>query len=83
MPNPAAAPISQAEIEARVLYRDAMILVIDKPTGIPVHAGFGGGPNLEQAFTHLAFGLPRAPSPKPAWTGMPVGLSMTRIIASR
>lgn len=62
MPNPAAAPVSQAEIESRVLYRDAMILVIDKPTGIPVHAGFGGGPNLEQSFVHLTFGLPRAPS---------------------
>jgi tRNA pseudouridine32 synthase/23S rRNA pseudouridine746 synthase/23S rRNA pseudouridine1911/1915/1917 synthase len=62
MPNPAAAPISQAEIESRVLYRDAMILVIDKPTGMPVHAGFGGGPNLEQSFVHLTFGLPRAPS---------------------
>ena len=62
MPNPAAAPVSQADIEARVLYRDGMILVIDKPTGIPVHAGFGGGPNLEQSFVHLTFGLPRAPS---------------------
>lgn len=62
MPNPAAAPVSQAEIESRVLYRDGMILVIDKPTGMPVHAGFGGGPNLEQSFVHLTFGLPRAPS---------------------
>jgi len=62
MPNPAAAPISQAEIESRVLYRDGMILVIDKPTGIPVHAGFGGGPNLEMSFVHLQFGLPRPPS---------------------
>lgn len=62
MPNPAAAPISQAEIEARVLYRDGMVLVIDKPTGMPVHAGFGGGANLEQSFVHLTYGLPRAPS---------------------
>jgi RluA family pseudouridine synthase len=37
-------------------------LVIDKPTGIPVHAGFGGGPNLEQSFVYLTFGLPRPPA---------------------
>src|SRR5438067_8272280 len=62
MPNPAAAAVSAEEITARVLYRDGMILVIDKPTGIPVHAGFGGGPNLEQSFVYLTFGLPRPPA---------------------
>jgi RluA family pseudouridine synthase len=46
----------------RVLFRDAMMLVIDKPAGIPVHAGPGGGPNLEQFFGPLAFGLPRLPA---------------------
>ncbi|HLG89603.1 MAG TPA: RNA pseudouridine synthase [Alphaproteobacteria bacterium] len=45
----------------RVLYRDAMMLVIDKPAGIPVHQGPGGGPNLEQYFDALRYGLPRAP----------------------
>jgi len=45
----------------RVLYRDAMMLVIDKPAGIPVHAGPGGGPNLEQFFDALRYGLPRPP----------------------
>lgn len=45
----------------RVLFRDAMMLVIDKPAGIPVHAGPGGGPNLEQFFHALRFGLPRDP----------------------
>lgn len=45
----------------RVLYRDAMMLVIDKPAGIPVHAGPGGGPNLEQYFDALRYGLPRPP----------------------
>ena len=62
MPNPAAAAISAEEILARVLYRDGLVLVIDKPAGIPVHAGFGGGPNLEQSFVHLTFGLPKPPS---------------------
>ncbi len=62
MPNPADKGVSAEEILARLLYRDGMILVINKPPGIPVHAGFGGGPNLEQSFPHLAFGLSRPPS---------------------
>ncbi len=62
MPNPAAAGLTAEEILARVLYRDGLVLVIDKPSGMPVHAGFGGGPNLEQSFVHITFGLPRPPS---------------------
>lgn len=50
------------ELLARVLYRDALILVIDKPAGLPVHAGPGGGDNLEKHLDVLRFGLPRAPS---------------------
>ena len=46
----------------RVLYRDGMMLVIDKPAGIPVHAGPGGGPNLEHWFPLLRFGLARPPA---------------------
>lgn len=46
---------------ARVLYRDPMMLVIDKPAGLPVHAGTGGGATLEQSFKHLCYGLPRLP----------------------
>ena len=45
-----------------VLYRDGLILVIDKPAGIPVHGGPGGGPNLEHWFPLLRFGLPRPPA---------------------
>jgi tRNA pseudouridine32 synthase / 23S rRNA pseudouridine746 synthase len=45
----------------RVLYRDGLILVIDKPAGIAVHPGPGGGPNLESAFEALRFGLPHPP----------------------
>jgi RluA family pseudouridine synthase len=62
MPNPASAALTAEEILARVLYRDGLVLVIDKPAGIPVHAGFGGGPNLQDSFVHLTFGLPKPPS---------------------
>ena len=50
------------DLLARLLYRDAMMLVIDKPAGIPVHKGTGGGENLEQHFDALRFGLPRVPA---------------------
>ena len=46
----------------RLLYRDGLMLVIDKPAGLPVHAGPGGGDNLENYFDALRFGLPRAPA---------------------
>lgn len=46
----------------RVLYRDGLMLVIDKPSGLPVHAGPGGGDNLENYFDALRFGLPRPPA---------------------
>jgi len=46
----------------RVLYRDGLVLVIDKLAGVPVHAGPGGGPNLEHWFPLLRFGLPKAPA---------------------
>ena len=53
--------LTTADIQARVLYRDGLILVIDKPAGLPVHGGPGGGPNLEQRFDALRFGLKRSP----------------------
>jgi tRNA pseudouridine32 synthase/23S rRNA pseudouridine746 synthase len=37
------------------------MLVIDKPTGIAVHPGPGGGDNLERYFDELRFGLPKNP----------------------
>ena len=49
------------ELADRILYRDSLMLIIDKPAGIPVHAGPGGGPNLEQGFDALRFGLPKPP----------------------
>lgn len=47
---------------SRLLYKDSLILVIDKPVGLPVHAGPKGGENLEQYFYALRFGLPRPPA---------------------
>jgi RluA family pseudouridine synthase len=55
-------PLSAQEIQARVLYRDGLILVIDKPAGLAVHVGPSGAPNLEECFDALRFGLPRAPA---------------------
>jgi len=52
---------SALNLEERILYRDGLILVIDKPEGIPVHAGPKGGPNLEDGFDDLRFGLPNKP----------------------
>lgn len=50
------------EIQSRLLYRDGLMLIIDKPAGLPVHTGPGGGDNLERYFEHLRFGLPKAPA---------------------
>lgn len=54
--------MTPAELEQRLLYRDGLMLVLDKPAGLPVHAGPGGGDNLERHFHHLQFGLPRPPA---------------------
>jgi tRNA pseudouridine32 synthase / 23S rRNA pseudouridine746 synthase len=55
------------ELARRVLYRDALMLVIDKPAGVPVHRGpasaaWKNNPSLEDAFDVLRFGLPRPPA---------------------
>jgi tRNA pseudouridine32 synthase / 23S rRNA pseudouridine746 synthase len=50
------------EMVARLLYRDALMLVIDKPAGLAVHRGPKGGTSLEDFFDALRFGLPRPPS---------------------
>src|SRR6516164_6621930 len=54
--------MSPDEMLARVLYRDGLMLVIDKPAGIAVHRGPKGGESLEDHFDALRFGLPRAPA---------------------
>jgi RluA family pseudouridine synthase len=54
--------LSPAELEHRILHRDGLVLVLDKPAGLPVHAGPKGGPNLELYLDALRFGLPRPPA---------------------
>jgi tRNA pseudouridine32 synthase / 23S rRNA pseudouridine746 synthase len=50
------------EIVARLVYRDGLMLVIDKPAGLAVHKGPKGGDSLEDYFDALRFGLPRPPA---------------------
>jgi tRNA pseudouridine32 synthase / 23S rRNA pseudouridine746 synthase len=50
------------EMVSRLLYRDGLMLVIDKPTGFAVHRGPKGGESLEDHFDALRFGLPRSPA---------------------
>jgi RluA family pseudouridine synthase len=45
-----------------ILYRDGLILVVNKPAGVNVHAGPSGGPSLEDTFDSLRFGLPKPPA---------------------
>jgi len=47
------------EMVSRLLYRDGLMLVIDKPAGLAVHRGPNGGESLEDHFDALRFGLPR------------------------
>ena len=55
------------ELMARLLYRDDLILVIDKPAGLAVHKGpkaasSADRESLEDHFDALRFGLPRPPA---------------------
>jgi tRNA pseudouridine32 synthase/23S rRNA pseudouridine746 synthase len=55
------------EMVSRLLYRDGLMLVIDKPAGLAVHRGSPNGKDrdkesLEDHFETLRFGLPRAPA---------------------
>ena len=58
--------MSPEELQSRLLYRDACVLVLDKPAGIAVHKGpkYRDNPDgdLEAYFDALRFGLPRPPA---------------------
>ncbi len=54
--------MTSEEMLARLLYRDGLMLVVDKPAGLPVHRGPKGGDALEDYFDALRFGLPRPPA---------------------
>jgi len=43
------------DLSDRILYKDPMVLVINKPAGIPVHAGPSGQENIEAALDLLRF----------------------------
>ncbi len=47
--------------QAALLYRDALMLVLNKPSGLPVHKGPGGGVTLTDHLDALRFGLPKLP----------------------
>jgi tRNA pseudouridine32 synthase/23S rRNA pseudouridine746 synthase len=49
------------DLAARLIYRDALMLILDKPAGLPVHAGPKGGDHLGRFLDQLRFGLPRPP----------------------
>ena len=50
------------DLIGRLLHRDGLMLILDKPAGVPVHRGPKGGDSLEDGFDALRFGLPRAPA---------------------
>jgi tRNA pseudouridine32 synthase/23S rRNA pseudouridine746 synthase len=56
------AKMTPEEMVARLLYRDGLMLIIDKPAGFAVHRGPNGGESLEDHFDALRFGLPRSPA---------------------
>lgn len=57
-----ASRLTPDDLAARVIHRDGLMLIVDKPAGLPVHAGPKGGANLEALFSGLRFGLPRDPA---------------------
>lgn len=50
------------DLTQRLLHRDGLMLIIDKPAGIAVHAGPRGGDTLEDFLGQLRFGLPADPA---------------------
>ena len=50
-------------IAARILLRDANLLILDKPAGLPVHGGPGGAQSVEDLAPYLGFGLHHVPVP--------------------
>lgn len=61
MTSPPPPVLTEQDMLGRVLYRDAMMLVLNKPVGLPVHAGPNGGPSLEDYFHFLHFGYKERP----------------------
>src|SRR3972149_11369641 len=53
--------LTAEDLQSRVLFKDKLIIVINKPAGIPVHPGPSKGHSLEDYFDALKFELPHAP----------------------
>jgi len=53
--------LTAADIRARVLHRDDDLLVLDKPTGLPVHAGTKIQLHLEELLDDIRFGAAEPP----------------------
>jgi RluA family pseudouridine synthase len=56
-----ALPSTPDEILQRILYKDRLVMVINKPACVPVHPGPSGGPTVEDWFEVLALEHPRPP----------------------
>jgi len=53
--------VTPQDLQARVLYRDGSILVIDKPAGLAVHPGPRTADSLERYLPALRFGIREVP----------------------
>lgn len=60
-PSPFPTPPDPLGLIPRLLHRDASVLILNKPAGLPVHKGPGGGETLADHLEVLRFGLPRPP----------------------
>jgi tRNA pseudouridine32 synthase/23S rRNA pseudouridine746 synthase/23S rRNA pseudouridine1911/1915/1917 synthase len=72
--EPRRSPVVGEPLANRVLYRDGLVLVIDKPAGIAVHPGPGGGPDLESGSCAAFLPAPTGtrPSARPRHRRLPV-----------
>ncbi len=59
----ATAGAAGTDLRARILYRDNQIMVVDKPAGVPVHAGPRAARSVESMLGTLRFGLSHTPTP--------------------
>jgi tRNA pseudouridine32 synthase / 23S rRNA pseudouridine746 synthase len=49
-------------LTARILHRDGEMIILDKPAGLPVHKGPGGGDTLDAHFGRLRFDARELPA---------------------
>jgi len=49
------------DILDRIIFKDQLVIILNKPPGIPVHAGPNGGESMEDYFVHLRFDYKETP----------------------